>query len=320
MYRPDVIVTTSTRALDTALAGVKSRTLTPALVIDLDAVDHNICAFLACAHAHGARWRPHIKTVKQRTLVARLLGAGVDRFKCATLPELDVLLSACGEVAREASILLAYPCTDAALRALASRQLPPQVRVAVLADGPAHLTRILDWAAADGRPWDLYLDVDVGMHRTGSAPSVWIDARPDLDAALARASNVSLRGLHGYDGHHRADDQSAAHGSYDALCAMARSMGLASGASIITAGTHSFHHALAHAGLREGPWDLEVSPGTVVLSDLRSAPAATRLDLRQAVYVATSVISTGPGRVTLDAGSKGPVSYTHLTLPTTPYV
>ena len=31
--------------------------LTPALVIDLDAVDHNVCAFLAYARAHGAPLR-----------------------------------------------------------------------------------------------------------------------------------------------------------------------------------------------------------------------------------------------------------------------
>ena len=47
-----------------------------------------------------------------------------------------------------------------------------------------------------------------------------------------------------------------------------------------------------------------MSPGTIVLSDLRSAEAARLLGLRQAAYVATRVISSSPGRLTLDAGSK----------------
>ena len=42
----------------------------------------------------------------------------------------------------------------------------------------------------------------------------------------------------------------------------------------------------------------------MVLSDRRSHAAAADIGLRQAAYVATRVISVGPGRVTCDAGSK----------------
>ena len=48
----------------------------------------------------------------------------------------------------------------------------------------------------------------------------------------------------------------------------------------------------------------QVSPGTLVLDDLRSAPASAELGLRQGVFVVASVVSRGEGRVTLDAGSK----------------
>ena len=73
----------------------------------------------------------------------------------------------------------------------------------------------------------------------------------------------------------------------------------------MTSGSHSFHHALGHAGLRGGPWLAQVSPGTVVLSDRRTVGARDLLGLRQAAFVATRVVATpGDDRVTLDAGSK----------------
>ncbi|MGB1699942.1 MAG: D-TA family PLP-dependent enzyme, partial [Nannocystaceae bacterium] len=116
--------------------------------------------------------------------------------------------------------------------------------------------------------------------------------------------DLSFRGLHGYDGHHRSHERSAAHTSYDSLVQLARTLELQPAHTVITSGTHSYEHALVHGGLSEGPWQQEVSPGTIVLSDLRSAHAADALSLRQAVFVASRVVSVGEGRVTLDAGSK----------------
>src|SRR5690606_10366099 len=59
------------------------RLASPALLIDLDAVDRNIAAVLRRCPAE--RWRPHIKTLKAAALIERLWAAGVHRCKCATL-------------------------------------------------------------------------------------------------------------------------------------------------------------------------------------------------------------------------------------------
>ena len=58
----------SDRALTEALEGVKSRMLTPALVVDLSAAGHNIAAIQRRIDASRASWRPHIKTVKQAAM------------------------------------------------------------------------------------------------------------------------------------------------------------------------------------------------------------------------------------------------------------
>ncbi|WAS97450.1 alanine racemase [Nannocystis punicea] len=282
----------------------------PALVVDLAAVDHNIAAVLRrCGDGLGSRaadrWRPHVKTLKTAALVRRLWAAGVTRCKCATLDELQMLLETAAEDGREDSldVLLAYPLHEAAFR-VARRLLAahPAARVQLLADSPAHALAMDGWARTAAAPLDLHLDVDLGMARTGSPPSVWREAIADL----ASLSRLRVAGLHGYEGHLAWSQTREAAVAYDQLCDLAAAVACigTDPLELVTSGTHSFSAALDHPRLNGGPWRHRISPGTVVLSDLRSEPAADLLDLRQAAYVLARVISRGSDRVTLDAGSK----------------
>lgn len=141
------------------------------------------------------------------------------------------------------------------------------------------------------------------MARTGSPPGSWAAAA----AALVADPQLEVTGLHGYEGHLEWDEHELAAAAHDALLELARTLraaGLSALRGIVTSGTHSYAAALAHPGLSEGTFQHQISPGTVVLSDLRSAPAVRDLGLRQAAFVATRVISRGAGRLTLDSGSK----------------
>ncbi|MDC0715555.1 alanine racemase [Nannocystis bainbridge] len=281
----------------------------PALVVDLDAVDHNIAAVLRrCGDDLGGRaadrWRPHVKTLKAAALVRRLWAAGVFRCKCATLDELQLLLEAAAEDGREDSldVLLAYPLHEAAFHAaqrLAAAH--PAARVHLLADSPDHALALDRWAGP-GRPLDLHLDVDLGMARTGSPPAIWSDAV----ARLSSLSHLRIVGLHGYEGHLAWSQTDEAAAAYDRLCDLAAAFACigTEPLELVTSGTHSFSAALDHPRLNGGSWRHRISPGTVVLSDLRSQPAAALLGLQQAAYVLARVISRGSDRVTLDAGSK----------------
>lgn len=292
--------------LAAALAPHLGRLATPALVLDLDAVDANIAAVLRRLAAHpgpGPHWRPHVKTIKSAAVLERLFDHGVTRCKVATLDELDLVLTTADRRAVAVDVLVAYPPHPAALRALLARAAAsPRAAVSVLLDGPDHAAAV---AAELSAPPALavYLDVDLGMDRTGSAPALWSAAA----AALASEPRLAVVGLHGYAGHLEWDDRAGADAAHDALCDLARTLRSAGHdrlTTIVTSGTHSYASALAHRGLSEGPWEHQISPGTIVLSDLRSAPAAADLGLRQAAWVAARVISRGPGRVTLDSGSK----------------
>ena len=299
----------SAAELDRALGPFVDRLITPALVLDLDAVAANLEAMLRRV-GEPRRWRPHLKTCKQAVVIEAMLDAGLRQFKVATADELALLLDTAaahlGPRENPVDVLLAYPAQRASFEAVVElARAHPHARVSVLADSPAHLIQLGAWASALGlEPASLgvFPDVDLGMHRTGSSPAQW-QALATVPPAL------ELRGLHGYDGHIRWADAELAHQGYDQLCSLAAmllaALEPAATLELVTSGTHSYAHALAHEGLADPRWRHSVSPGTIVLSDRRSRQAAADIGLRQAAFVATRVISLGPGRVTLDAGSKG---------------
>src|SRR5690606_21989328 len=117
-------------ALSRAVAPHLRRLATPALVIDLDAVEHNVAAVVRRV-GDASRWRPHVKTIKQPTLVGLLLDAGVHRFKAATPAEVALVLEAAAARAlpRPVDVLLAYPAAPPQLLAmLALRRAHPLAR------------------------------------------------------------------------------------------------------------------------------------------------------------------------------------------------
>ncbi len=63
---------------------------TPALVVDLDTLDHNIAVMSALLAEHGVGWRPHAKAHKSPAVAHRLLAAGAIGITCAKLSEAEV--------------------------------------------------------------------------------------------------------------------------------------------------------------------------------------------------------------------------------------
>ena len=77
---------------------------TPAVIIDMDAVEKNIRDMLRGAAAHGLAHRPHIKTHKCVKLAKMQLAAGASGITCAKLGEAEVMAEAGIN-----NILVAYP-------------------------------------------------------------------------------------------------------------------------------------------------------------------------------------------------------------------
>lgn len=277
---------------------------TPSLWFDKQAIEHNIDAVVARI-GDATRWRPHIKTHKCSEIVQLCIDRGVLHFKCATLEELWIVARAAWLRDTDVDTCCAYPFYDEQWIDVAFfAQNLSRTKVSWLVDSPEHLRHLFCRSFSLNSPLRLALDVDTGMGRSGSTPERWAQFLAESGPETWPEPHEIVL-LHGYEGHLGWDEQDQANQGYDSLLALrdrCRSCGF--DPEVVTSGSHSYAHALAHKGLSRLGDKSKVSPGTVVLNDLNSAPASEDLALQFGALVASRVISVRPGRVTLDAGSK----------------
>jgi len=161
---------------------------TPALVVDLDALDRNIAAMATFAAKAGLNLRPHAKTHKSVKIARRQLAAGAVGVCCAKLGEAEALTA--GGID---NILITSPVVGAfgveRLAALAARAKGLMAAV----DHPD----VVDALAASGAPLTLVVDIDPGIHRTGVADG---EAAVALARRIAAAPNLTFAGVQYYCG------------------------------------------------------------------------------------------------------------------------
>ena len=164
----------------------------PALLIYKDRVQHNISLAI---HMVGdvERLRPHVKTHKSPQATKLMLEAGITKFKCATIAEAE-MLAKCGAP----DILLAYqPVGPKIGRLIKLIQKYPAVSFSCLVDSLECATVIGNEAVKQDCQINLFIDVNVGMNRTGVNPQ---DVQ-ELNATCQELKGIKVVGLHGYDGH-----------------------------------------------------------------------------------------------------------------------
>ena len=71
--------------------GSRARLSTPALLLDLDALERNIAAMAAHTKAAGVKLRPHSKGAKSIEIGRRQMAAGAVGICCSTLGEAEVI-------------------------------------------------------------------------------------------------------------------------------------------------------------------------------------------------------------------------------------
>ncbi|MEO8811592.1 MAG: DSD1 family PLP-dependent enzyme [Caulobacteraceae bacterium] len=161
---------------------------TPALVVDLDALERNIGAMAARAAAGGVALRPHAKTHKCVEIARRQIAAGAVGVCCAKLGEAEALADGGIE-----NILITSPVVGPAavarLAALAARS-PGLMAVC---DHPL----AVDALATMGAALTLLVDIDPGIHRTGVADGA---AALALARRIDGAPNLTFGGVQFYCG------------------------------------------------------------------------------------------------------------------------
>lgn len=268
----------------------------PALLIFSERVDRNIDRMLEIAGG-PERLRPHVKTHKLEPLVRRQIARGITKFKAATVAEAEMCA-----LAGAADVLLAYPPagpTGARLCELAKAY--PETRFSIVADSASAIRGLSVSARSAGVELDVYLDLDVGMGRTGVPPD---SAAAELYRLIATTPALRPAGLHAYDGHIHESDPVARRAICDAAFVPVlklRAGLIASGLSVpalVAGGSPTFP---IHAGYS----DRECSPGTPVLWDFGYAERYPDMPFEIAAAMLTRVVSKpGSNRLCLDLGHK----------------
>jgi D-threonine aldolase len=273
-----------------------ARIPSPALIIYPDRAEENLRRMIAIA-GDAARLRPHMKTHKLAPLVDAHVGLGIRQFKCATIAEAEMVARA-----GAADVLLAYQPVGPNVRRLVELALAFQdVRFSAIVDDESPAVRVSEAAGEAGISLGLWLDLDVGMHRTGVLPGAESER---LYRRIVELPAIVPRGLHAYDGHLRDRDLAARTAQVDAafepVAALRRDLlrNALPVPAVVAGGTPTF---AVHAR-RQG---VDLSPGTSVLWDGGYATQLPDLDFLSAALIVTRVVSKpGDHRVCVDLGHK----------------
>jgi D-serine deaminase-like pyridoxal phosphate-dependent protein len=171
---------------------------TPALVVYPARVKQNI-GLLKTMIDKTVRLRPHIKTYKNKEVTLLLLEAGINKFKCATIAEAEML-----GLCKAPDVLLAYQPVGPKLSRFVQLIIAfPDTQFSCLVDNIGAALEISDAAVKNKITIPVYIDLNVGMYRTGIAPG---DDALQLYAECYTLPGIKPVGLHAYDGHIHDED------------------------------------------------------------------------------------------------------------------
>lgn len=268
---------------------------TPALTVDVPAMERNIKTMADFFTDGPCKLRPHFKAHKTPEIARRQLAAGsCTGLTCATVHEAEIASVFCDDILIANEIIGRDKVNRVA-------SLAKSVSIKIAVDSQFGLEQIAAAANDVEATVGVLIDVNVGMPRCGVQPG------EDALALARRASDtrgVSLKGVMGYEGHvvgreDREKRKSGAHQAMEALISsvqLVRDDGLP--CDIVSAGGTGTYDI---TGRIEGI--TEVQAGSYVLMDT----AYARLDIpfEQALTVLGTVLTRpNSGLCVSDSGHK----------------
>jgi D-serine deaminase-like pyridoxal phosphate-dependent protein len=245
---------------------------TPALYVDLDALERNIRVMQEKCKAWGVGLRPHTKTHKVPEIARMQLAAGAVGITVAKVGEAEVLP---GD-----DVLIAYPLPAAKLPRV--RALAKTRRVTVAVDS-VECARAMEGIRT-------LVEVDVGIGRCGVQT-------PEQLVEVAKACS-DFQGIFYWPNWMDEAEFAAAKDKVDAGLAALKAAGLP--ATIVSGGSTP--------GARRTPLipaTTEIRPGTYVFHDASQLQNGVCAEADCALRVVATVVSTQvPGQVVIDGGSK----------------
>ena len=281
--------------------GSRAELMTPALLIDLDALERNIAKMADFCRFHGVALRPHAKTHKSVTIARMQIAAGAIGVSVATLGEAEVMAS--GGIP---GVLITSPVvTPAKIGRLLA--LDDQAEgLMVVADDPDNVDALARVQAGQ-KPLKVVVALDLGGRRIGVAGT---DAALALARRIADSETLDFAGIHAYAGplQHIED-----YGERRRRAEQANAMVIEIKEKLESAGLGPPLISGAGTGTHEidaryGPFT-ELQAGSYIFTDVEYNAVVLREDVPRpfepSLFVRTTVISANrEGVATTDGGLK----------------
>jgi D-serine deaminase-like pyridoxal phosphate-dependent protein len=279
---------------------------TPALVVDLDAVQRNLARMAEFCRKHHVRWRAHAKMHKSAAIARLQVEAGAAGVCVQKTAEAEAM--AAGGI-RDIYISneVIAPHKLERVAALARRLVQENGKLAIAVDSLEGVQRLAHalGGAADGSLVDVFIEIDVGQHRCGVQPG---EAAVALAVEIRKHPALRFAGLQAYHG--KAQHLRGAQERRDAIAVVVddvlytRRMIEAQGipVDLVTgAGTGTMVCEAASGVFGE------LQPGSFLFMDADYAGNerdAAQPHFEHALFVKTQVISSLQGHAVCDAGHK----------------
>jgi 3-hydroxy-D-aspartate aldolase len=275
---------------------------TPALLVDLDALEYNLTRMAGAAADAGVRLRPHAKTHKCAEIALRQIALGATGICCQKVSEAEAMV---GGGVRD--VLVSNEIVDRRkLSRLAA--LATSATVRVCADDAVAVDALNTAAAAESVEIGVLVEIDAGGDRCGVDPG---EAALRLAGHIASSSHLRFGGLQAYQGRaqhirlasEREGAARAAAGAVGRTRDLLARNGIA--CEVVTGGGTGTWAQDASSGVYT-----ELQAGSYIFMDAdyranRTAEGGDYGEFRQSLYIYTQVMSA-PGRsyVVVDAGLK----------------
>ena len=267
---------------------------TPALLVDLEAMESNLHRMADFFRDKPAKLRPHFKNHKAPMLAWKQLEAGAIGITCATMREAEILVQH-----GVRSILVANEiATQEKIQWLADLSHHADVMVAV--DDERVVSDMACVARTKHAQLSVLVDINVGLNRCGVPPG-------EPACALAKSvveKGLRLRGIMGYEGHLQALQPGEERDRLVHLVgkSLIDSKELIEAAGIpveivSTAGTGTHNVAGAYPGVTE------IQAGSYLLMDTMYVNRGSTFQ-RSLTVLATVISRPEPGRAVIDCGIK----------------
>jgi len=269
---------------------------TPSVIIEMGKVKRNISSMAKDIRGKGCSLRPHIKTHKIPELALMQLGYGACGITCAKLSEAKVMAESGIK-----DIFIAYPVIgkDKIARAL---ELNNEVRLILGVDSERGALALSEAALATGTVFEVRLEIDTGLRRTGIAPH----KAAEMARLISGMQGISFGGIYTFrgsvfDGKPTTDTIAAGKQEGAILTGVKRDIEkLGIEVRDVSAGSTPTARSVA-----EVDGITEVRPGTYIFNDMMQTNIGAAVIEDCAVTLLVTVISTpSPDLAIIDGGSK----------------